>query len=171
MKAFTLLFVSLLMVGVGNSPGLVSAEELGDAQIQLLQTLNLPVGQSKIVETQASFKRASVADPDVADQIVLSTKQLYLTGKSIGSTTLTLWGGDGKVANVFNILVHLSIDPLKQNLATIFPDETKVTVTAANEHIVLTGQVSSRDIRDKIGRLAAAYAPQKVLNWLQYLNE
>ncbi|HSF09468.1 MAG TPA: pilus assembly protein N-terminal domain-containing protein, partial [Nitrospirales bacterium] len=42
------------------------------------QRLGLTVGESRIVETKMSFKRASVANPDIADQIVLSPKQIYL---------------------------------------------------------------------------------------------
>ncbi len=74
-------------------------------QVNEPQELRLTVGESRIVETEAVFKRASVANPDVADQIVLSPKQLYLAGKGVGTTTLTLWGQDGKVANVFQVRV------------------------------------------------------------------
>jgi pilus assembly protein CpaC len=169
MKALTLLLVSLLIVSVGISPGLVSVAEA--VEVNAPQVLHLTVGESKIVETDSSFKRASVADPNIADQIVLSTKQLYLAGIDVGTTTLTLWGSDGKVSNVFNIQVSPDISRLKEQIHMLFPNEKEVTVTAAHGHIALTGQVSSRDIKDQVGKLAGAYVPQKVLNFLKYSNK
>jgi pilus assembly protein CpaC len=171
MKALTLLFVSFLMVGVGISPDLVSVAEAEAVEVNTPQVLRLTVGESKIVEPGSPFKRASVANPDVADQIVLSTKQLYLAGIAVGTTTLTLWGNDGKVSNVFNVQVSPDISRLKEQIHILLPAEKGVTVTAAHGHITLTGQVSSRDIKDQVGKLAAAYAPQKVLNFLKYPNK
>ncbi len=61
------------------------------------QRLELGVGKSKVVDLPEPIKRASLANPDVADTVVLSPKQLYLTGKTHGVTTLTLWKENGEL--------------------------------------------------------------------------
>ena len=43
-------------------------------------------------------------------------KQLYLAGIDIGTTTLTLWGNDGKVSNVFNVQVSPDVSRLKEQI-------------------------------------------------------
>jgi len=136
-------------------------------QINAPQTLRITVGESKIVETVAAFKRASVANPEVADQIVLSTKQVYLAGKNVGTTTLTLWGKDGKVANVFNVQVSPDILRLKEQIHMLLPNESNVKVMSSHDHITLAGSVSDMGSLSKVLALAEPYAPEKVVNMIE----
>jgi len=165
------LLISILLLSIGISPALAMGEEPGEVLVRQPAITNIPLGLSVVIENPTKIKRATIANPEVADQIVLSPTQIFVAGKSIGETTLTLWDQDGSVANVINLVVHIPVASLNQNISTIFPDETEVAVIGANDHIILTGQVLNKDIKDKIGRLAGAYAPQKVLNWLKYLKE
>ena len=43
-------------------------------QVSTPQILRLTMGESKIIETPTAFKRVSVANPDISEQIVLSQK-------------------------------------------------------------------------------------------------
>ena len=55
------------------------------------------MGKSKVLDLPVAIKRASLANPDVADTVVLSPTQIYLTGKATGVTNLTLWNESGKM--------------------------------------------------------------------------
>ena len=142
------LALGLMVLGSGH----LQAEGLTHQAVQVNtpQILNLTVGESKIVETGAPFKRASVANPDVADQIVLSTKQVYLAGKAVGTTTLTLWGQGGEVSNVFNVQVSPDINRLKEQIHTLMPNETGIKVMSSHEHITLAGSVSDMGSLNKV---------------------
>jgi pilus assembly protein CpaC len=135
-------------------------------QVDSPQSLHLTAGESKIVETGVSFKRASVANPEISDQIVLSPKQIYLTGKAVGMTTLTLWGQDGKVANVFQIQVAPDISRLKEQLHNLLPNEPNLQVLSTHDHITLAGTVTNSQAVSKALVLAEPYAPKKVINML-----
>ena len=41
------------------------------------------------------LKRLSVTKPDLADLVLLSPKELYLTGKASGSNLYIIWGETG----------------------------------------------------------------------------
>ena len=45
------------------------------------QRFELGVGKSQVVDLTTSIKRASLANPEVADTVVLSPKQIYLPAK------------------------------------------------------------------------------------------
>lgn len=160
------------LVFVGNA-GVLAADPpqagltLQAVQVNTPQVLHLTVGESKIVESGSPFKRASVANPDIADQIVLSTKQLYLAGIDVGTTTLTLWGNDGKVSNVFNVQVSPDISRLKEQIHILLPEEAGIQVMNSHDHITLTGTVSSMGVLNKVLALAEPYAPQKIVNMLE----
>ena len=67
------------------------------------QQLSLVVGKSTVVTMPVPIKRASLADPHIADAMVLSPKQIYVTGKGYGTTNLTLWGQDDQVLAILDL--------------------------------------------------------------------
>ena len=150
-------------------PTLAYAEGLSytDVQTDVPQTVKLAVGSSLVVESPAPFTRASIANPDTADAMVLSPTQMYLTGKAFGSTTLTLWGKDKKVSAVFHVQVAPDVSRLKTQLHQVFPEEKNIQVTAGHDNLSLSGDVSGAGVLAKVLAIAEPYAPKKVVNLLQ----
>lgn len=159
--------MALGMVLLGYTGALGEGLTTQAVQVNELQRLGLAVGESRIVETEMPFKRASVANPDIADQIVLSPKQIYLAGKAAGTTTLTLWGKDGQVANVFQVQVSPDVTRLKEQIHTMLPHEPSIQVMGSHDHITLAGNVSNMESLTKALTLAEPYAPKKIINLVQ----
>ena len=139
--------------------------------IRVAQQLNLVVGKSTVVDMPFAIKRASLADPQIADAIVLSPKQIYVTGKGYGSTNLTLWGKDDQVIAVFDLDVGVDLARLKQHLAELLPDESNLHLKGTNDHVTVSGSVSSESRLTQVLAVAEAYAPKKVLNFLKIYPE
>ncbi|RMH36875.1 MAG: type II and III secretion system protein family protein [Nitrospirae bacterium] len=145
------------------------AEELtpGMPGVRAPQIVQLAVGGSIIIDSPTPIGRASLANPDVASTIVLSPTQIYLTGKTIGTTTLTLWDQRKSLSRVYTVQVIPDLTRLKRQLHEVFPNEQKVRVTAGHDNVALSGTVSSTEVLGKILAMAEPYAPQKVVNLLQ----
>lgn len=135
------------------------------------QQVSLVVGKSTVVDMPVAIKRASLADPQIADAIVLSPKQIYVTGKGYGTTNLTLWGKDDQVLAVFDLDVGIDLARLKQHLAEVLPDETNLRLRGTNDHVSISGTVSSEGRLHQVLSVAEAYAPKKVLNFLKVYPE
>ena len=120
-----------------------------------------------VIDSATKLKRASLANPDIADAVVLSPQQIYVTGKNMGSTTLTLWDENDRVWTVFDIEVTPDQARLKEQLHQLLPDEKDLRVLSSQGHVTLTGVVSSIANQSQALALAEAYAPKKVLNLLQ----
>lgn len=131
------------------------------------QQLDVMVGKSLVIESPVTIGRVSLADPEVADASVLSPRQLYVTGKTMGGTNLTIWGEGDEVHTVFDIRVTPDLADLKAQLHKLFPEEEFLQVTAANDHIALSGVVSSAVKLSRAVAFAEAYAPEKVVNLLR----
>lgn len=131
------------------------------------QQVNLSVGKSVVLDLPVSIKRASLADPAIADAMVLSTKQIYVTGKGHGTTNLTLWGHDDHVLAIFDLDVGVDLIRLKKHLRELLPEETNVQVKGTHDHVTISGTVSSDGRRNQILALAEAYSPKKVLSFLK----
>ena len=135
------------------------------------QQISLVVGKSTVLDMPVAIKRASLADPQIADAIVLSPKQIYVTGKGYGSTNLTLWGKDDQVLALFNLDVGVDLTRLKQHLAELLPDESNLHLKGTNDHVTVSGTVSSESRLTQVLAVAEAYAPKKVLNFLKIYPE
>ncbi len=132
------------------------------------QPLKVVIGKSVIIDSPMVIKRASLANPGIADAIVLSPKQIYVAGKAFGTTNLTLWGKDEQVFTIFDLEVQLDLSRLKDDLRLLFPDEANIHAAAVHDHITLWGTISTSERRDQAFAVAEAYAPKKVVNFLQF---
>ena len=149
------------------SPGF--AEKLPQPAVESsqVQRLELMVGKSKVIETPVHIKRASLANPDVADTVVLSPTQIYLTGKAVGVTNLTLWQDGEHILSVVDVVVIPELNRIKEDLYRLFPDEKGITVLGTHDRLTLAGTVSNAATLPKILDMAESYAPKKVVNLLQ----
>ena len=132
-----------------------------------IQKLELTSGKSKVLDLPVAIKRASLANPEVADTVVLSPTQIYLTGKTTGVTNLTLWNESGKMMGMYDVVIAPDLSRLKENLHKTLPEEKGIHVTSSHDHITLSGTASSANNLSRALSIAEAYAPKKVINSMQ----
>lgn len=123
------------------------------------ETVHVAAGKSIIFESAQTVRRVAIAQPGIADAMVLSPRQIYINGKAPGSTNLTLWGSGDTIIGVVDINVAPDSNRLKENIYTVFPGETGIAVNAANDYLTLSGTVSSLAVANQVLELARAYAP------------
>ncbi len=103
--------------------------------------LTLTEGKSAVIPLGRRVARLSVGAPQVADVILLRRRELYLVGKSAGSTNVLLWLDNGDV-RVFNLDVERDVAPLSARLRRLLPGEPHIDVSSSGESVVLSGTVS-----------------------------
>jgi pilus assembly protein CpaC len=132
------------------------------------QRVSLTVGKSVIIQSPEPVKRVSLVSPEIADVMVLTPHQIYLTGKAPGITNLTLWV-DNRVSAVLDLEVSPDTSRLKETLYKILPEEKDIRVTTAHDNITLSGTVSSTSSLSQVLALAQSYFPKdgKVINLLE----
>lgn len=122
----------------------------------LAPKVTLSEGKSTLMRLPFPAARMSVGDARVADVILLNPSELYMLGKSVGSTNLILWnkGGD---ATIIDIAVDLDTSGLSARFEQLLADEKDVKITAAGDTLVLSGTVSDVAKLDQMMALANAY--------------
>jgi len=149
-----------------SSAPMISAQASKD-----VQALDLVLGKSTVVDVPVAIKRASLANPAIADAIVLSPKQIYVTGKGFGTTNLTLWGKDDQILAIFDVEVALDVARLTMKFSRLLPDETNLRLICSNDHLTLAGTISSPAKLSQALAVAEAFAPKKVINLLKIYPE
>lgn len=156
-----MLWSSVIGLGYAQEPVTGALEQ------REVQKLELTAGKSRVLDLPVAIKRASLANPEVADTVVLSPTQIYITGKTTGVTNLTLWNESGKMMGMYDVVIAPDLSRLKENLHKAFPDEKGILVTASHDYITLSGTASSATNLSRAMSVAEAYAPKKVINSMQ----
>ena len=125
--------------------------------VQASEMVQATMGRAKIVRLPTSADRVAIGDPKIADYTVINAKELYLLGKSVGSTSLTYWDKVGKSSSML-INVGVDVEPLIQTLGQVLPKEKEIQVTSAANAIVLNGFVNNTVAAEAAYNLADAYA-------------
>ncbi|MEP6872777.1 MAG: type II and III secretion system protein family protein [Burkholderiales bacterium] len=97
--------------------------------------------------------RPGVADVDV---LLLAPTEVYLLGKTIGSTNVVMLDRSG-TCTAFDVVVGMDTTALQSVLGQLLPAEKDIKVSSAFDSIVLSGQVSDSEALTRATDLANAY--------------
>ena len=124
---------------------------------ELSRNMALAEGKSTLMHLPFPVARVSVGDPRIADVILLNTTDVYLLGKSVGTTNLIVWNRNNE-ASIIDLSVSIDASLLQARLAELLPNEKDLRVTVAGDTLILSGVVSDTVKADQAMSLANAYA-------------
>lgn len=104
--------------------------------------MNLVIGKSTLMRLPSAVERISLGNPAVADVTVISPRELYLLGKTFGSTNLIMWRKGGGTT-IIDVSVGLDTAALERRLQELMPAEKGIKASASVDAIVLSGEISS----------------------------
>lgn len=109
--------------------------------------------QGAAADSQANARRPGVADVDV---LLLNPNEIYLLGKTIGSTNIMLLDRSGQ-CTVLDVAVGMDTSTVAATLKELLPDETGIKVSSAADSIILSGTVNDAVSADRAVDLVSAY--------------
>jgi pilus assembly protein CpaC len=122
------------------------------------QTLHLLVGRSLVITSPNRVKRISLADPAIAEAVVVSPTQVVINGKVPGGVSLILWDESGQ-SQSFEVMVDIDVLGLTQKIHEVFPAEP-VQVETSKDVVMLSGRISSAAVADKILEVVKSSTPK-----------
>jgi len=145
---------SIAAVMPSAASAVVEAEIPGSPdQVRLL------VGRSTLLNLGTPIARVSLTSADVADALVTSSNQLLVHGKVPGAISMFVWDRSGSVKR-YEIAVERDLARMGEQVTELFPGE-HIQVHSSGRSVVLSGQVSSKEVADKAVSVAAGYVDKK----------
>jgi pilus assembly protein CpaC len=126
-------------------------------------TLEVPVNKSQVISTDQPIARAMIGNSEIADIVPLTDRSVYVLGKSMGTTSLTLYDRGGRVLVVMDIAVGPDVDGFREQVARLVPG-SNIDATISGSSLVLTGIANDAGAIDRAVRLARTYAGDNVVN-------
>lgn len=134
-------FGRLAMAGtaLALSQLLAVTSPLSGQQVEPATVLRVPVGNSSVVMHGSVLDRVSIGNPEIADAVVVSAREVVVNGKTAGTTSLLLWDRAGGRA-VYQVRVTADAPMLEREFRALFPGED-IRARAVGNTVILEGEV------------------------------
>src|SRR5450432_983450 len=119
------------------------ARVIGWAQTTQAKDIKLVEGRGELLQFQRDIQKVVIAEPKIADAIVISPREVMVNAKGPGRTTLIIWetGVDPARYEVEVAKDTAEWDAFRKQLE----EGGTVSATGSGETIVLSGSVKSAD--------------------------
>ncbi len=119
------------------------------------QPLHVLVGRSIFITTLTRLKRVYVSNPLVVDSFTSSPKQIVVSAKTPGVSSLILWDEAGQ-STTYLVFSDLDVASLQREIREALPYDN-ITVEAQQDRVSLSGTVLSEASADAAVKLAGLY--------------
>lgn len=160
-RSFGVLTAVLLVAGLAISPAPAHAQSAaGETEV-----LNVALGNSTVVTHPVNLERVMITDPNVADAVPVTAREVVINGLSAGTTTLLFWDSQG-IRHTYSVHVTADVRAIQSEIQRILPGNG-VSVAAVGNSIVLTGEVSDPHTASRVVSLAQALSGEaEILDYI-----
>jgi pilus assembly protein CpaC len=151
--------IAAAVAGQGTLPRIAMAEpqieELGAAVRQVKVTR----GKSRTFEVATPFASAVVGSPDVADVLAISDRVLYVQGKKVGTTNVSIFDKNKRVIAILDIEVTVDARAVANRIRANI-ESKGITVSSSQEQLILGGLAQNAVDAEQAVAIAKAAAPE-----------
>lgn len=127
-------------------------------------SVNVLVGQSRVINFDRPVGRFSVSNPEIAEAILVTPDQVLVNGKAFGQVNFIAWEQSGGQFLVFDVYVRANLSLIDSQIRTLFPKED-IRLSQANGSVVMSGSVKDANTATQVQSVIEA-AGFKVVNML-----
>jgi len=119
--------------------------------------------KSRTFHLEQPFATAVIGAPDIADVMPMSDHSLYIQGKKVGTTNLTVFDQNQKLVSILDVEVAVDVGNLQEKIQAS-TGSRGIRVSSSNGQVVLSGQAVDAIAAERAVALAKDFAPNGVIN-------
>jgi pilus assembly protein CpaC len=127
------------------------------------QHVVVTLNKSRTFRLDKSFSTAVVGSPDIADALPMTDRSLYIQGKKVGTTNVSVYDQTMMLVGVLDVEVTLDDRSLQEKIDSV-TGTRGIRVSSTNGQVVLTGQATDAVAADRAVAVAKALSPNGVIN-------
>lgn len=167
------LFVALM--GVALLAGIRTASAADPSSLMVAasseldgQVLRIGLNKSVVLNMPEDVTDVLVSNPEIADAVIRSQRQIYLIGTGIGETNIFLFGEGGRQLAGFEIAIGYDLLGLEATIRDLLPG-TAIRVESLNLSVVLSGTAHTPEEAAQAADLASRFVggALNVVNMIQ----
>ena len=111
------------------------------------EKLEITAGQGTVLDFDSDVMRVYTSNPEVADLVVITGREVVVNAKGQGTATLLVWLQSGERQSLY-ASVSSDLGPARKLLSDTFPKEN-LTINGSHDAISLVGRVSAQEVSDR----------------------
>lgn len=129
-----------------------------------IRHIDVAINKSTTLRIDTALKTATVGSADIADMQVMTKNVIYILGKKVGTTNISIFDEDMRVTEVIDVEVGVDTADLQRKIRSITGNDT-IRVTGSNGDVILSGSVSSAVEADQAASIAkSAVKAENLIN-------
>jgi pilus assembly protein CpaC len=127
--------------------------------------VNVLVGQSRVINFDRQIGRFSISNPEIAEAVMVTPKQVLVNGKGFGQVNFIAWDKADATYIVFDVFVRANLSLIDSQIRALFPSDD-IRLSQANGSVVMSGTVANPQAAQQAEAVIQA-AGFKTVNMLQ----
>jgi pilus assembly protein CpaC len=127
------------------------------------RTVVVTLYKSQTLQLDRPFATAVVGSPEIADVLPMTDRGLYIQGKKIGTTNISIFSQEQKLVAVIDLEVALDSGDLQKKIFAATGNRG-IRVTSSNGQVILSGLASDAVAAERAVALARTVSPNGVVN-------
>src|SRR5262249_19099825 len=119
--------------------------------------------KSRTFHLDRPFTTAVVGSPDILDALPMSDRSLYIQGKKVGTTNVTVFDENKRLMGVLDVEVAVDTGTL-QNSIRSSTGSRSIRVSSSNGQVVLSGEARDAVQVERAMAVARGFSPNGVIN-------
>ena len=128
-----------------------------------VQRIALPVSRSVTINLEQAVGELLIADSAIADAQPITDKTIYVIGKALGTTTISLFSPTKVPLGLLEIEVGVDVEDIGRAIRQVAPD-ANVTVGTVNGRVRLSGTVGDGETMEKVLQVVGQYGSDAIIN-------
>lgn len=155
-----LLFVSLMIAWVllGVGPGPLQYAQANDDSGGVRHIV-VTLYKSRTLVLEKPFASAVVGSPELVDALPMSNRRLYIQGKKVGTTNVSVFDQSMQLVHVIDVEVALDTGNLQQKIRSS-TGSSAIRVGSSSGQIVLSGVAGNAVAAERAVQVAKALMPE-----------
>jgi pilus assembly protein CpaC len=124
-------------------------------------SINVLVGQSRVINFDRKIGRFSVSNPEVAEAVLVAPDQVLVNGKAFGQVNFIAWEKESGQFVVFDVFVRANLSLIDSQIRALFPNDD-IRLSQANGSVVISGSVARAQTASQVEQVVKAAGFQTV---------
>jgi pilus assembly protein CpaC len=147
----------LLFAGVYRAQA--QGTRAGESETRPVRHVSVTLFKSRTLRIEKPFATAIIGAPEIADILPMSDRSLYVQGKKIGTTNISIFDSSMQVVGVIDIEVTPDTGNLRQKIDASTND-TSIRVSSNNGQVILSGEARDAVAADRAVSVAKGLSPE-----------
>lgn len=123
-----------------------------------VERVSVTRNKSRTLRLEEPFHTAVVGSPEIADVLPMSDRIIYIQGKKIGTTNISVFDQNKELISVIDVDVTIDTEHITRSIRSSI-ESPGIRIAATNDQVVLSGTAKDAPDAERAVSIAKAMAP------------